>query len=68
MKNILKSLAVSFVIGIILGFMGFLWGLSIPDEKAGEAGILLGIFSFILGTLISFIVTYLFYFEEIENF
>ena len=62
MKNILKNLAVSFVVGIILGFMGFLWGLSIPDEKAGEAGILLGIFSFIFGTLISFIVAY-FYFK-----
>jgi ABC-type dipeptide/oligopeptide/nickel transport system permease component len=62
MKNILISLAISFVIGIILGLIGFLWGTSVPDEKAGEAGILFGTFSFIVGTLISFIVIYFMFF------
>ena len=59
MKNILKSLAISFIIGIIIGFMAFLWGLSIPDERAGEAAILLGTISFVVGFIASFIVTYL---------
>jgi xanthosine utilization system XapX-like protein len=59
MKIILISLAVSVIMGIIIGLLGLRSGSSIPDEHAGEAAILLGIIGFAVGFIVSFIVTYL---------